>query len=205
MSKKSKIDWLSDKALVSPVGTARYSYLKEADTKFEPCYRITLELDNDADTETFIEDLITKQNDFLKSKGEDAMSKLKCLKIDKETGAKSIQFKSSALLPNGNPRPPIKIYDGSNQQIEDEPWGGDRIRMCFKPGGWESGFGIGMKLYMMSCQILEKNSSSSGGASPFDTVEGGYVSSGDTAPATLSTATVTDDEVPTLDDGDIPF
>ncbi len=204
MSKKSKIDWLSDKAMISPTGTARYSYLREADTKFEPCFRITLELDNNAETEDFIEDLIKRQNEFLQSKGEDPMSKLKCLKIDKETGTKSIQFKSSATLPSGKPRPLLKVYDSNNATTEDEPWGGDRIRMSFKPGGWESGFGIGVKLYMLACQIVEKNGGGSTGASPFDAVEGGYVSSTETAPAAMAAA-VAEDDVPTLDDSDIPF
>jgi hypothetical protein len=204
MSKKSKIDWLSDTAMTTPTGTARYSYLREADTKFEPCFRITLELDNNVETEDFIADLVSRQNAFLQSKGEDPMSKLKCLKTDMETGTKSLQFKASANLASGQPRPLLKIFDSNNVLTEDEPWGGDRIRMSFKPGGWESGFGIGVKLYMMACQIVEKNGGSSTGGSPFDVVEGGYISANEPTPSAVSAA-IAEEDVPTLDDSDIPF
>lgn len=206
MSNKNRIDWLSKTNITSPLGTARYSYLREPDTKFEPCYRITLELDDNQETEDFLANLLEIQNTFMQGKGEGESTKLKCLKIDADKGTKSIQFKSSATLASGEARPPIKIFDASNQQIVEEPWGGDRIRVSFKPGGWESGFGIGVKLYMAAVQVIEKEGGG-GGSSPFEAVDGGFVGSNVTtaAPTKSPTVTVIDDDVPTIDDSDIPF
>lgn len=209
MSKNNRIEWLSTSTIVSPLGTARYSYLREPDTKFEPCYRITLELDDNQETEDFLDTLLDIQNKFMTSKGEGESSKLKCVKTS-DDGAKSIQFKSSATLASGQPRPPIKIYDASNQQVVEEPWGGDRIRVSFKPGGWESGFGIGVKLYMSAVQVIEKEAGS-GGSSPFDQVEGGFVGTNTVDASATATkkadtvATEIDEDVPSIDDSDIPF
>lgn len=88
-----------------------------------------------------------------------------------------------------------RVYDSQGTLTEENPFGGDVVSLRLSAAELDDG---SMSFYLNAIQILHKNSQSSDGGSPFDSVDGGFVS---------PEVTTTTEEVPAAAaaEEDIPF
>lgn len=205
MGSKSNITWLSQSPIITPEGTAKYAYLQKPDQYGNYC--VTLVLDDTPETTQFVEEMTRLQNEFLVSTGGQPEDRWKAVKQrpDKFDGQQYIQFKTPVKRRDGKDNSPINTYNSKNE-VCDEPWSNDRIRVAFSLGGWTSpSIGSGAKAYTKCVQLVKKASSKEGGqdASPFSTVTGGYEGTSNSTSGTAPAPNLVD--VPTVSSEDIPF
>jgi hypothetical protein len=151
------------------IGTARYPWLKDADTAFgQETFKCQLIL-SEKEAEPLLEQIMQVQKDF-GSKAEKAMLPVE---RDEETGDYIFKTKS-AYQPKfwdsqGNPILPANLPD---------IWGGSRLKLSGWIAPWSKHSKVGITLQLMKVMIVEARGPSSDGGSQesgFDKEDGGFI------------------------------
>ena len=189
---------------ITPLATAVYPHLTRPDTKFDAdgVYKCDVKMSRE-EAEPLIQQLEEIRDKFwdetLDPKARRQFSKEPVYIDDldddgNETGLVIFRTKMKAKVTSkagkvyeSSPR----LFDSANQRIEPESvYGGSRVRVAgeVKPYKMDSTKKVGVSLRLKDVQIVELVEGS-GGASPFDSVEGGY-----TKPAFADSGDSSDDD-----------
>ncbi len=172
----------------SPKGIARYPYLNTPDTKFNPegAYKVTLVLDNNDETSSFIA-LITAAHEqsIAKAKQENPGKKIKLANLpindEVEPGKTHVSFKLNASVTPRNGAPftqKVVLVDSAGKPMDKSIFGGSVIKVAFETAAFYTAtVGAGLTLRLKAVQVIELSEKGAGVDFGFSN-EGGYVDDG---------------------------
>lgn len=160
MAKSTGIDYIKNNS-ISPKGKVKWAFTAKPDDKYgEPKYKVELWYDKkDKDMKAFAVELLAAENAYRKEHDKPAIKTPSALKADKNTGEPFFRFECKPRVdPTTGVRMPLPIVDAHKQRCDNIPvFRDDIVRVASTWGGWMSEFGIGVKLYLNSVQLLESN------------------------------------------------
>jgi len=154
--------------VVSPVGTAAYSWLTKADTAFgQNHFKVTLMLDkSDKDNKAFVDKVNKTHKEF--SDGKKTPSPIKDGDAsDKEELAGKWSFTAKTQYAP-------KLVDTQRQQLPENtaPMSGDLIRVAMGLAGYDTGANAGVSLRLKAVQLVEKRNAGGDVGDVFDDING---------------------------------
>tara|TARA_R100000700_G_scaffold1924_1_gene4290 strand:+ start:2237 stop:2773 length:537 start_codon:yes stop_codon:yes gene_type:complete len=154
--------------VVSPIGTAAYSWLTKADTAFgQNHFKVTLMLDkDDKDNKAFVDKVNKIHKGF--ANGKKTASPIKDGDAsDKEELAGKWSFTAKTQYAP-------KLVDTKRQQLSGNtaPMSGDLIRVAMGLAGYDTGANAGVSLRLKAVQLVEKRNAGGDVGDVFDDIDG---------------------------------